>query len=462
MFHLDDTIAAIATPPGEGGIGIIRLSGPGAVTIAEKLFRPSQSLDLHKAESHRLYYGHIVADENTLDEVMLAIMRAPHSYTHEDVVEIQGHGSPIIMRTILDELLKHGARPAEPGEFTQRAFLNGRLSLDQSQAVLDVIQAKTQLSAHYALDRLQGKFTQPLHEVRDQLTELLAGIGVGIDYPEYEDDAIPQSELISGLQSSLTTVNQILEHAKDGRLLKEGYAIAIVGRPNVGKSTLLNALLQTNRALVTSVAGTTRDTLEEFVDIQGVPFRLIDTAGLHKSQDEVEQLGMERTQAALGNADLVLVLLDMSQPISEQDQAILQQANSQEHLIVLNKLDLSDLSQVEVISKELELDAEKTISLSAETGKHLEQLKDKLVQMVWGGELSKHEDVFFLDLREKELLRRGQQLLQQAWDTVSASGTLDLVAIEIQDALEVFGELTGESASEAIIERIFAKFCVGK
>ncbi len=462
MLHLDDTIAAIATPPGEGGIGIIRLSGPDAVSIAAKLFQPTQSIDLQTAESHRLYYGHMVVDGETLDEVLLAIMRAPHSYTHEDVVEIQGHGSPVILRTILDALLQSGARSAEPGEFTQRAFLNGRLSLDQSQAVLDVIQAKTQLSAHYALDRLQGKFSQPLHQVRDQLTELLAGVGVGIDYPEYEDDAIPQSALIDGLQSSLTTVNQLLEHAKDGRLLKEGYSIAIVGRPNVGKSTLLNALLQTNRALVTAMAGTTRDTLEEFVDIQGIPFRLIDTAGLHESRDEVEQLGMERTQEALANADLVLVILDMSQAINEQDQAILQQVLSQEHLIVLNKLDLCDQHQIETISTQLQLDTQKIIGLSAETGENLETLKDTLVKKVWGGELSKHEDIFFLDLREKELLRRGQHLLQQAWDTVSASGTLDLVAIEIQEALEVFGELTGESASEAVIERIFAKFCVGK
>lgn len=462
MRHLEDTIAAIATPPGEGGIGIIRLSGPNSVAIAEKLFRSAQLVELNQAQSHRLYYGHLMEKNEVLDEVLLTVMRSPNSYTGEDVVEIQGHGSPVVLRTTLDVLLKHGARSAEPGEFTQRAFLNGRLNLDQSQAVLDVIQAKTQLSAHYALDRLQGKFSQPLQQVRDQLTELLAGVGVGIDYPEYEEDAIPRSDLESGLKSALDTVNQVLDRAKDGRILKEGYVIAIVGRPNVGKSTLLNALLQTNRALVTPVAGTTRDTLEEFVEIQGIPFRLIDTAGLHTSDDAVEQLGMARTRSAMDNSDLVLVMMDSSQGISEEDQAILNQAKAHEHLVVLNKMDLSNHSESETFAEKLQLDSEILLNISAETGENLDALKQTLARLVWGGSLAKHEDVFFLDLREKDLLRRGQQLLQQAWDTVSVSGTLDLVAIEIQEALEVFGELTGETASEAVIERIFAKFCVGK
>jgi tRNA modification GTPase len=461
MLNLDDTIAAIATPPGEGGIGVIRLSGPQAIEISSKLFRSEHNIQLNEADSHRLYHGHVVWNDDSLDEVLAVVMRKPHSYTSEDVVEFQAHGSPVVLRSILEATFEAGARPAEPGEFTQRAFLNGRMSLDQAQGVLDVIQAKTQLSARYALDRLEGKFSQPLHQVRDQLTELLAGVGVGMDYPEYEEDAIPQQTLLDGLRQAEHTVQEVLSKAKDGRILREGFSIAIVGKPNVGKSTLLNALLNTNRALVTPVAGTTRDTLEEWVELDGVPFRLVDTAGLHTSDDEVEQLGMERTRTALDNADLALVMLDVTSKPTDEDRAVLAQAQSKHHLILLNKIDV-DQAKSAALCNDLKLDPKKILEISAQIGTSLAELKQEMVRLVWGGELPKHEDVFFLDMREQELLRRAQTILQQSISIADDRGTLDLIAIDVQEALEVLGELTGESASEAVIERIFANFCVGK
>lgn len=462
MLNLDDTIAAIATPPGEGGIGVVRLSGPKAVPIAEALFQPANPVRLSQVRSHTLHYGRLVYAGDVLDEVLVAVMRKPHSYTREDVVEIQAHGSPVVLRAILAALVACGARHAEPGEFTQRAFLNGRLSLDQSQAVLDLIQAKTQLSARYALDRLEGKFSQPLQQVRQQLIELLAGVGVGMDYPEYEEDALPRNALEAGLHRAVETIERILERGKDGRILREGYRIAIVGRPNVGKSTLFNALLQTNRALVTPAAGTTRDTLEEFLDIQGVPFQLVDTAGLQTSDQEVEQLGMERTRAALSRADLALLLFDLSEALNEEDEKIFAELQAQPHLIVLNKTDLPQAQSPKTLIQKLNLNPNRTLTLSAQTGERLNALKDRLVRLVWGGQLPKHEEAFFLDAREKDLLLRGKQSLQQAQETAHNDGTLDLVAIEVQEALEVLGELTGESASESVIERIFSKFCVGK
>ncbi|HEY5596101.1 MAG TPA: tRNA uridine-5-carboxymethylaminomethyl(34) synthesis GTPase MnmE [Candidatus Bipolaricaulota bacterium] len=458
---MEDTIAAIATAPGEAGIGIVRLSGPAAISIAAQLFVASRAVHLEQVPSHTLHHGRLAYRGVALDEVLVAVMRRPQSYTREDVVEVQAHGSPVILRSILEATLACGARMARPGEFTLRAYLNGRLSLDQAQAVLELIQAKTALSAAYALDRLEGKFTRPLQHVREQLLELLAGVGVGLDYPEYEEDALPRATLEASLASALAQVESVLARGKDGRILRQGTSIAIVGRPNVGKSTLLNTLLQADRALVTPVPGTTRDTLEELLEIDGVPFRLVDTAGLRKSADEVERLGMERARAALSRADLGLVLLDLSSPITQEDRAILDLVAGKPYFALLNKADLPHATSPPSALSELKLDPEQTMVISAQTGAGVEQLKAALVRRVWGG-LPAHEDAFLLDVRERDLLQRARELLQRAHDTACAGGTLDLVAAEVQDALEALGELTGENAGEAVIERIFSKFCVGK
>lgn len=457
----EDTIAAIATAPGEAGIGIVRLSGPAAIEIAARLFAPSRVLRLEQAPSHTMHHGRFVHQGVALDEVLVAVMRRPQSYTREDVVEVQAHGSPVVLRSILEATLACGARMARPGEFTLRAYLNGRLNLDQAQAVLELIQAKTALSAAYALDRLEGKFTQALQQVREQLIELLAGVGVGLDYPEYEEDALPRTAMEASLASALAQVESILARGKDGRILRQGTSIAIVGRPNVGKSTLLNALLQADRALVTPVPGTTRDTLEELLEIDGVPFRLVDTAGLRESADEVERLGMERTRAALSRADLGLVLLDLSSPITQEDRAILDLVAGKPHFALLSKADLPHATSPASALSALKLVPEQTMAISAKTGLGVEQLKAALVRRVWGG-LPAHEDAFLLDVREKELLQRAKASLQQAHGTACAHGTLDLVAAQVQEALETLGELTGENAGEAVIERIFSKFCVGK
>lgn len=461
MRFLDDTIAAVATPAGEGGIGIVRVSGPDALRIAIELFRPSGPVPVAQARSHTLHHGHVVWDGTPLDEALLALMRRPHSYTREDVVEFQGHGSPVVLRAVLEAVVACGARRAEPGEFTQRAFLNGRLSLDQAQGVLDLIQAKTRLSARFALDRLEGKFTRPLRALGDRLTDLLAGVAVGLDYPEYEQDALPRAQLERGLRDAVRDVAHVLARGRDGRLLREGYRVAIVGRPNVGKSTLLNALLRTNRAIVSSAPGTTRDTLEEVVALHGVPFRLVDTAGLRAGADEVERLGVERARAALREADLALLVFDLSAPPSDEDARLLDETNHLPRLLAFNKADVAGRDGGTLAAR-LGAPADEALPISAKTGAGMDNLERRLARRVWDGQLPKHEDVYFLDERERESLARARLRLAAALETAGAGGALDLVAQELEEALALLGELTGEQVGEAVVERIFQKFCVGK
>ena len=452
MVHLDDTIAAISTPLGTGGIGVVRLSGPRAVSIAAALFQPARDVTLDEVDSHTLHYGRLAFEGRTLDEVLVAVMRRPHSFTREDVVELQTHGSPVALRLVLEAVVAGGARHAEPGEFTRRAFTNGRLSLDQAQAVLDVIQAKTHLGARSALERLEGKFSRPITQLREGLTGLLAAIGVGMDYPEYEQDALPRSTLSTQLERALGTIRGLLRHSHDGRLARRGFRLAIVGRPNVGKSTLLNALLATNRALVSPVAGTTRDTLEEVLSLEGVPFCLVDTAGLRAGGDALERLGMERTRAALREADLALVVLDASAQEDDEDAALLAELADRQHLVLLNKVDRAKRAKPNP----------EALAISARTGQGLDALKQRLVDWAWGGRSPQDEGLLFLDVREKDLLLRARSALERALCVQAQGNTLDLVAAEVQQALEVLGELSGHSASEAVIERIFAQFCVGK
>jgi len=454
MVHLDDTIAAIATPLGTGGIGVVRLSGPRAVSIAAALFQPARSVTLDEVPSHTLHYGRLVFEGRTLDEVLVAVMRQPHSFTREDVVELQTHGSPVALRSVLEAVVASGARHAEPGEFTRRAFTNGRLSLDQAQAVLDVIQAKTPLGARSALERLEGKFSRTVARLRDELTGLLAAIGVGMDYPEYEQDALPRSTLSAQLERALDALEDVLRHSHDGRLVRRGFRLAIVGRPNVGKSTLLNALLATDRALVSPEAGTTRDTLEEVLSLEGVPFCLVDTAGLHAGGDALERLGMERTHATLREADLALVVLDASAPENDEDAALLAELADQPRLVLLNKVDRVRVERAKLNHE--------TLAISARTGQGLDALKQRLVSWAWGGHSPRGEGLLFLDVREKDMLLRAQSALERALRAQAQGNTLDLVAAEVQQALEALGELSGQDASEAVIERIFAQFCVGK
>ena len=486
----EDTIAAISTPLGEGGIGIVRLSGPKAVEIADGLFRSPRGTKLREVPSHTIHYGFIVDPESgkRVDEVLVSVMRAPRTYTREDVVEINCHGGIVPLRRVLELVLSRGARMAEPGEFTKRAFLNGRIAIDQAEAVLDIIRAKTELGLELSMQRLEGRFSQPIREMRTELLELLAGLEVGIDFPDYEEEALPRERLLAGLREALRKVDYFLSHGRDGKLIREGLAVAIIGRPNVGKSTLLNALLRENRAIVTPIPGTTRDRLEEWVELDGLPFKLIDTAGVREARDEVEQIGVRLALEAAEGADLVLFLVDASEPLTPEDRKIAAKLKElgKKTLLLLNKIDLGRAFSPEEALRELELElgAEAAdtnsdaatadagsqvqaqvvaaLEIAAAVGTGLDELKRTLVELVWSGGVEHREDVFLLNVREKDLLLRAQAALKQALADAEAGLTPDLIAVGLEEALEALGELTGENLTDEVIDRIFSQFCVGK
>ncbi|MFQ6089923.1 MAG: tRNA uridine-5-carboxymethylaminomethyl(34) synthesis GTPase MnmE, partial [Candidatus Bipolaricaulia bacterium] len=369
-----DTIAAISTPLGEGGIGIVRLSGFRALEIVDGVFCSPNGVSLRDVPSHTIHYGFIEDNGVKLDEVLVAVMRAPKTYTREDIVEIDCHGGIVLLRRVLELILAKGARAAQPGEFTKRAFLNGRISIDQAEAVLDIIRAKTELGLELSLHRLTGRFSRPIKQIRARLLDLLAGIEVGIDFPDYEEEALPREEFIAGLKEALRQMEYFLQRGRDGRIIREGLKTAIVGRPNVGKSTLLNALLQENRAIVTPVPGTTRDRIEEWIELDGIPFKLIDTAGLREVRDEAERIGVELALQAMEGADLVLLMLDLSEPLDEEDGAIAERLQGKRTLLLLNKVDLGRSFSAKEAVETLGVNAEAVLEISAKFGDGLEEL----------------------------------------------------------------------------------------
>ncbi|MGQ9734359.1 MAG: tRNA uridine-5-carboxymethylaminomethyl(34) synthesis GTPase MnmE [Candidatus Bipolaricaulia bacterium] len=459
-----DTIAAISTPLGEGGIGIVRLSGPRAIEIVDRIFRSPKGLSLRDAPSHTIHYGFIEDEGRKVDEVLVTVMRAPRTYTREDVVEINCHGGIVPLRRVLELVLACGARPAEPGEFTKRAFLNGRITIDQAEAVLDIVRAKTELGLELAMDRLEGRFSRPIRALREKFLELLAGIEVGIDFPDYEEAALPRARLLSELEAALSQIDAFLEHGRDGRIIREGLAVAIIGRPNVGKSTLLNALLQEERAIVTPFPGTTRDRIEEWIELKGIPFKLIDTAGVRPVEDEVERIGVELALKAAEGADLVLFMLDGSEPLAQEDREIALRIRGKRCLLLLNKLDLGrGFPAAEAVrALKLEPEPEAVLELSAKLGNGLGELKERLVELVWEGRLERPEGLFLLNIRERDLLQRARAALLSLQAEAAAGVTPDLLAIGLEEVLAILGELTGENLTEEVIDRIFANFCVGK
>jgi len=450
----DGTIAAISTPIGEGGIGIVRLTGPDAVRIVARLFRVARGGSLEDAPTHTLHYGRIVRDDRPVDEVLVSIMRAPRTYTREDVVEINCHGGVVATRAVLDAVLAAGARLAERGEFTKRAFLNGRISLDQGKAVLDVVQARTILGLEAAVDRLGGRFSGALGEVRGELAGILADLEVEIDYPDLDVDVgavLPRIDALS------QRVDRLLALGEQGRIVREGLTIVIVGRPNVGKSTLLNALLAEERAIVTPIPGTTRDTVEEEASLGGIPVRWIDTAGLREPGDPVEAEGVLRTQRAIDRSDLVLCLVDRSEPLTDEDREILGRPWGVPAILVVNKVDLPDrLGSTGAGSWVARLDA------SAKSGDGIENLRKEILRLLVGGELPTRNSVLLLDAWERDLIWRASEALHRAGETARAGHTPDMIAEDLRLAYRTTGELQGIDVSESILDEIFSRFCVGK
>ena len=450
----EGTIAAISTPLGEGGIGIVRLTGPGSIGIAAGLFRSARDDSLEDAPTHTLHYGQIVIGDRPVDEVLVSLMRAPRTYTREDVVEINCHGGIVATRAVLDAVLDAGARMAERGEFTKRAFLNGRISLDQAKAVLDVVKARTMLGLEAAVDRLGGRFSNALSEIRERLAEVLADLEVEIDYPDLDVDVeavLPRIDDLSG------RVDALLAQSEQGRIIREGLTIAIVGRPNVGKSTLLNALLAEERAIVTPIPGTTRDTVEEEASLGGIPVRWIDTAGLREPSDPVEAEGVRRTQRAIDRSDLVLCLLDRSESLTQEDREILDRAWGVPSILVVNKTDLPDRLGAASLSSWTE-----RLEVSAKEGGGIEDLREAILRLLIGGELPTRNSVLLLDAWEHDLIRRAGEALRQAAGTARAGHSADMVAEDLRLAYRTTGELQGIDVSESILDAVFARFCVGK
>jgi tRNA modification GTPase len=447
----DDTIAAISTPLGEGGIGIVRMSGRQAVPIAEKIFRSTSQVPLSQVKSHTLHHGFIVSQGKTIDEVLVSVMHAPRTYTREDVVEINCHGGIVATRTVLDAALEAGARLAERGEFTRRAFLNGRISLDQAKAVLDIVKAKTKLGLGAAVDRLNGRFTADIAVLRRELGQLLAGVEVGINFPDVETE--PQT-ILPALTRLLDRTEQLLAQGERGRILREGLTLAIIGRPNVGKSTLFNTLLQEERAIVTPLPGTTRDTVEEEIALDGIPVRVIDTAGLRESDEVVESAGIRRAERAIERADLLFLMLDRSVPLTEEDSALLQRNWAKPVFLILNKSDLP---------RNLSLCHEGAVyEISAKTGEGVDRVLREVVERVLGGKLLSREGVLLLDTWERDLLRRAAASIRQGVEAVRTPLSWDMIAEELRAAYTVTGELQGIDVSEEILREIFSRFCVGK
>lgn len=455
-YSLDDTIAAIATPIGQGGIGIVRLSGPQALAIARKLFVPAKGAPNADLASHRLYYGHIVAPQTgrIVDEVLLSYMRAPHTYTRQDVVEINAHGGIVPLREILSLCLEAGARLAREGEFTLRAFLNGRIDLAQAEAVLDIVTARTASALRIAMQQLGGQLSQRIRALRGRLLDLLAYLEASADFPE---DELPPHEVEPDLAWAEGELRELLRQAEQGMIYRQGVRTAIVGRPNVGKSSLLNRLLRTERAIVTPIPGTTRDTLEESIALQGIPFVLVDTAGISETRDPIERLGIERSAAVLQQADLALVVVDGSQPPSEDDFRVAELVAPRPAIVVVNKSDLPPASDYAALLPEA-----RHIAISALTGAGLPDLEGLLVETVLSGQVTASDEPLVSNPRHRELLRRAREQILEAQRAWGQGLPPDLVAIDLTEAVEALGEITGETASEELLERIFANFCIGK
>lgn len=453
-----DTIAAISTPIGEGGISIVRLSGEDAVAIANKLFKGA---DLTKVPTHTIHYGHIVdpKTQEVVDETMVSVLRAPKTFTREDMVEINCHGGMIVTNDILQLLLANGARMADPGEFTKRAFMNGRIDLTQAESVMDIVRAKTDKSRQVAMTQLAGGLLEKIKTMRQELLDTMAHEEVNIDYPEYDMDDLTSQEMKKKAQEVSKQIEQLLQTAQEGKIIRNGLATAIVGRPNVGKSSLLNYLTQDDKAIVTDIAGTTRDTLEEYVSVKGVPLKLIDTAGIHHTEDKVEKIGVERSKKAIKEADLVLLLLDASQDLTAEDKRLLDLTANKKRIIILNKQDLGTKISQEMIKN---LTDNPIIVTSILKQKNMYALENAIEKLFFSGIENSQNQILVTNQRQAGLLAKAKQSLEDVISGINDAMPLDLVQIDLKNAWDTLGEITGESAPDELITQLFSQFCLGK
>ncbi|WP_161878260.1 tRNA uridine-5-carboxymethylaminomethyl(34) synthesis GTPase MnmE [Alkalibacterium sp. MB6] len=457
-----DTIAAISTPPGEGGIGIVRISGDEALEIADRIYQLGTK-KLSDQPTHTIHYGRVVNPKSNepIDEVMVTVMRAPKTYTREDVVEINTHGGIVSVNKVLKTVLNNGARLAEPGEFTKRAFLNGRIDLSQAEAVMDVIRAKTDKAMHMAVTQLDGNLSRLIKQLRQDILNTLAQVEVNIDYPEYDDVEEMTSRLLIEKASHVKAqVEALLETASQGKILREGLATAIIGRPNVGKSSLLNVLLKEEKAIVTDIAGTTRDVIEEYVSVKGVPLKLIDTAGIRETEDIVERIGVERSRKALGEADLILLVLNQSEPLTQEDELLLEATNGINRIIILNKTDLAN--QLDLNDLKTKVDPDSIVQTSLVTQAGLNELEAKIADLFFSGNTGEKDATYVSNVRHIALLNETIDAFNDVIEGVEMDMPVDLVQIDMTRAWDLLGEITGDSVQDELITQLFSQFCLGK
>lgn len=457
-----DTIAAISTPPGEGGIGIVRISGDEAIEIADKLYSMGKK-SLADQDTHTIHYGKIVNPKtgDIVDEVMVSVMRAPKTYTREDVVEINSHGGILVVNKVLQVVLNNGARLAEPGEFTKRAFLNGRIDLSQAEAVMDMIRAKTDRAMHVAVDQLDGQMARLIRDLRQKILDTLVQVEVNIDYPEYDDVEEMTSQLLKDKAREVKAdIQKLLETAQQGKILREGLATAIIGRPNVGKSSLLNTLLRQDKAIVTDVAGTTRDVIEEYVNVKGVPLKLIDTAGIRETDDEVERIGVDRSRQAIQQADLILLVFNQSEKLTTEDEALIEDTKGQNRIILLNKTDLDQQLNVDKLSQLIANDPIVSTSMMTQAG--MDELQDKIAELFFSGQTGERDATYVSNTRHIALLEEAEDALSEVLNGIALDMPVDLVQIDMRRAWDLLGEITGDSVQDELITKLFSQFCLGK
>lgn len=457
-----DTIAAISTPPGEGAISIVRLSGEQAISIADAVFQSGKK-KLIDVSSHTIHYGHIFDPEKyqMMDEVMVSIMRKPKTFTREDIVEINCHGGIVVVNQILQLVLRQGARLAEPGEFTKRAFLNGRVDLSQAEAVMDLIRAKTDKAMNLAINQLDGNLSRLIRQLRQEILETLAQVEVNIDYPEYDDvEELTTRLLLEKANQVQKQIQALLQTAQQGKILREGLSTAIIGRPNVGKSSLLNHLLREEKAIVTDIAGTTRDVIEEYVNVRGVPLKLVDTAGIRETEDIVEKIGVERSRKALSEADLILLVLNQSESLTTEDKQLLDITSRNKRIILLNKTDLpSRINQEDLVPY---LENEPALPISVLTSEGLDQLEQAIADLFFGGNTGDKDASYLSNTRHIALLEKAEHSLAEVIQGIESGMPVDLVQIDMTRCWDYLGEIVGDSVQDELITQLFSQFCLGK
>ncbi|HCD1989176.1 TPA: tRNA uridine-5-carboxymethylaminomethyl(34) synthesis GTPase MnmE [Staphylococcus aureus] len=456
-----DTITSISTPMGEGAIGIVRLSGPQAVEIADKLYKGKHLLN--DVPSHTINYGHIIDPESkeVVEEVMVSVLRAPKTFTREDIIEINCHGGILTINRVLELTMTYGARMAEPGEFTKRAFLNGRIDLSQAEAVMDFIRSKTDRASKVAMNQIEGRLSDLIKKQRQSILEILAQVEVNIDYPEYDDVEDATTEfLLEQSKEIKQEINRLLDTGAQGKIMREGLSTVIVGKPNVGKSSMLNNLIQDNKAIVTEVAGTTRDVLEEYVNVRGVPLRLVDTAGIRETEDIVEKIGVERSRKALSQADLILFVLNNNEALTQEDYTLYEVVKNEDVIVIVNKMDLEqniDINEVKNMIGDTPL-----IQTSMLKQEGIDELEIQIRDLFFGGEVQNQDMTYVSNSRHISLLKQARQTIQDAIDAAESGVPMDMVQIDLTRTWEILGEIIGETASDELIDQLFSQFCLGK